>query len=156
VNGTTHLIAGVACGLALTRAQGVTDPLMAAAVVVVASGAALMPDWVQINVPALGKTFRGVFGHRGISHWLLTAAAVYFAVAALYPARSGAPLALASLAGYVSHILLDAFNAPGVPAFWPLPWRLRLATFKSGGWFDGVARFCAGLLALWGALRFIP
>ena len=149
MNGTTHLIVGAAVGLATARYLQL-PPGATVAALAVAGGAALAPDWLQINVPGLGKTIRGVFGHRGLTHWLLTAAALYLSLRSL-----SQPMALAAACGWASHIILDAFNAPGVPAFWPL-WRLRLASFESGGWFDGVARFCAGLLALWGALRFIP
>lgn len=154
MRGGTHLAAGVAVGLGLARLQGL-PPLPAVAVGAVAGLAALVPDWLQVSAP--GLRLRGVFGHRGFTHWLLSAGLVGLAIGRLHPASSaGAPLALAALAGWSSHILLDAFNAPGVPAFWPLPWRLRLGQVKTGGTFDQVLTVGLVGVAFWLVVGMLP
>jgi len=144
------MIAGAAVGLALARYTGLHDPQAVALVTATAAVAAVVPDWLQINIPGLNKTIKGAFGHRGFSHWLLTAYAVWWAVGRLQPAASGIPLAAA--VGWLSHILLDAFNSPGVPAFWPLSYRLRLAGIKSGGGGDQAVAWLCGFFGIWEAV----
>jgi inner membrane protein len=127
-------MAGLAAGLAVSQIQGLTDPKQIAVSVAVAGIAALVPDWLQVNIPGINKTVKGLAGHRGFSHWLLTAWLVYQAVAMVQPGGLCPPWSV--LAGWTSHILLDALNNPGVPAFWPLPLRLHIANTKTGGAFD--------------------
>lgn len=154
MRGATHLAAGVAAGLAVARVQELA-PLQSLAVVGLASLASLAPDWLQINAP--GLSIRGVFGHRGFTHWLLSAGLAGLAISRLQLASwAGVPLALAALAGWSSHILLDAFNAPGVPALWPLPWRLRLGQVKTGGTFDQVLTVGLVGVAFWLVVGMLP
>ncbi len=141
----------MAAGLAVAQATGSSDLYTAAALACAAGVAALVPDWLQVNMPGLNKTIKGAFGHRGFSHWLLTAGAVYLAVSRLQPAVTGIPLAVA--AGWLSHILLDALNAPGIPAFWPLPNRLHLASFKTGATVDRAITWLAVALGVWQVKR---
>lgn len=147
MQGSTHLVAGAAAGLAVARYVGVSEPQAVALVTATAAVAALVPDWIQVNIPGMNKTIKGAFGHRGFSHWFLTAALVYLAVGRVQPAASGIPLAAG--AGWLSHILLDALNKPGVPAFWPLPWRLRLASIKTGEFGDQVTAWLAGVAGVY-------
>jgi len=153
MQGGTHLVAGLAVGLGIARWQGISDPVDVSLIVTAASVSALAPDWLQVNVPGLNKTIKGAFGHRGFSHWMLTVYAVWWAVGAFQPAASASvPLALSAAAGWLSHIVLDAFNSPGVPAFWPLPWRLKLAHIKSGGSVDQAVAWLCGAAVMWGVL----
>lgn len=146
MKGETHLVTGAAVGLALARVSGA--PFPGALLLAGAAGlGSLVPDWVQVNIPALGKTIKGAFGHRGFSHWGLTVAGVYILASGWRP-----DLALALALGWASHLLLDALNPPGVPLFWPLPWRLRLARFKSDGWGNQAVAWVAVALLLWGAV----
>jgi len=147
VKGSTHLLTGVAIGLVVARQQGLALPA-AVGPVAVAGLAALVPDWLQVNLPALAV--RGVFGHRGFTHWLLTATAVYLAALDLYP-----PVALFALVGWLSHLLLDALNPPGVPALWPLPWRVKLATLKHDGLANHALAWLAGVAILWGLAPYL-
>jgi inner membrane protein len=149
VRGETHLVAGVAAGMILARSQGI-DPPAALGMAGAAGVAALVPDWLQINAPTLNRTIKGAFGHRGFTHWLLTVGVIYLV------ARDYVPLLAPGIAaGWLSHIVLDAFNRPGVPAFWPLPWRLRLAALRTGGRIDRVMTWLAGAVVLWGAVSVI-
>ena len=144
MRGSTHLTAGLATGVALIRVQHITGWRDAALTVAVAGLASLAPDWLQISIP--GVKIRGAMGHRGFSHWLLTALAVWWAVAQLTPT-----LALAAALGWASHIALDTLNAPGVPALWPLG-RVQLARIKSGGTGDEVLMWILSVILIWTVL----
>jgi membrane-bound metal-dependent hydrolase YbcI (DUF457 family) len=99
--------------------------------IAVAALAALVPDWLQVNVPGGSNLAHGLFGHRGISHWLITAIGVAAGVRLISPSLAGYVLA-----GWSSHIILDVLSN-GAPALWPLP-RITLARIKSGGWMDAL------------------
>jgi len=133
MKGSTHLAAGLMSGVLAQAALGIEANTLGALWPVLATGvAALAPDWMQINVPGMNQIVKGLSGHRGFSHWLLTAMATWWLLRSLLP-----NLALFVLAGWVSHILLDLF-AGGVPALFPLP-RITLANIKTGGKMDTLA-----------------
>lgn len=136
MTGPTHLAGGLLAGAMLG----------AHPVVIVSGLAALAPDWLQINLPGGSKLARGVFGHRGFSHWMLTAAAITILTYTVAP-----DLALYVLAGWGSHILLDVLS-DGAPALWPLP-RITLAHVKSGSWMDrivgGALLVLAAAVVMW-------
>jgi membrane-bound metal-dependent hydrolase YbcI (DUF457 family) len=99
--------------------------------IAIAALAALVPDWLQVNMPGGSSLAGGLFGHRGISHWLITAVGVAAGVGLISP-----NLATYVLAGWASHIILDMFSN-GAPALWPFP-RITLAHIKSGGALDAI------------------
>lgn len=134
MHGATHLTWGLCAGAIAGAQFGHT--WQSTAIGAAAGGVSgLAPDWLQVNIPGASQQIKGAFGHRGFSHWLWTP------LAAVILARSVAPpwLLGAFLAGWVSHIMLDALAA-GVPAFWPFG-RLTLAHVKTGGNLD---RFIGG------------
>lgn len=145
MRGSTHLTAGIAVGLTVARARGAD--LDETVIMVVGAGlASLVPDWLQINIPGLNRTIKGAFGHRGFSHWGLTALGIYLAMIADGPmiARNALPVAL----GWLSHLLLDSLNRPGIPFFWPMPWRLHLASVKTGARLDKIANAWLAIVAV--------
>lgn len=148
MQGSTHVAFGVATGLAVARWQGLPLPT-AAAWGAMAGVAALAPDWIQLNVPGVSKTVKGLLGHRGFSHWLWAAGALYLAARAIYPALA-VPLAL----GWLSHLALDTFNAPGVPLLWPLS-RVQLASSKTGGLLDQALRWLSAAGILYGLVPYL-
>jgi membrane-bound metal-dependent hydrolase YbcI (DUF457 family) len=121
MTGQTHIAGGLLAGAMIGAHPGV----------LIAGLVALVPDWLQVNLPGGSKLASGTFGHRGISHWLLSAGAVTLLTRALFP-----DLTMYVLAGWSSHILLDVFS-DGAPALWPLP-RITLAHIRSGSWMDAV------------------
>ncbi len=136
MQGKTHLTIGAAAGLATVMATRGADHVdHAHAVATMAAGAAigglagLIPDWLQINVPGASKQIKGAFGHRGFSHWAWAALGAAYLVRLVWE-----PAAWSVLAGWGSHILLDALSN-GVPAFWPFR-RVTLARIKTGGRID--------------------
>ena len=129
MQGRTHLTIGAAAGLAAAITTGTDDWQILVAGAALGGMAGLVPDWLQINVPGASAQIKGAFGHRGFSHWL------WAALLAAYAARQvWEPAAWPVLAGWCSHILLDAL-ANGVPAFWPFG-RLTLGHVKTGSKLD--------------------
>lgn len=124
MNGATHVAGGVLAG-------AVVGAGIAPLPIAIAGLAALVPDWLQVNIPGASRLVHGVFGHRGISHWFITAGLVAFLVRFI-----SRDLAVYALAGWGSHIVLDLFS-DGVPALWPLP-RITLAHVKTGSWMDAI------------------
>ena len=144
MRGSTHLTWGILSGMA----AGLGGDLPAMALCVgVGAVASLAPDWLQINIPG-AQQIKGAFGHRGFSHWVWSALAVGYG---LHLLGAPSPVVLAAVAGWLSHIVLDAF-ADGVPAFWPLG-RLTLAHIKTGGKLDtltgAAALVLVGLYITW-------
>jgi len=136
MTGLTHMAGGALAGAAMSGDYRIA----------VAALAALMPDWFQVNVPGGSSLTRGVFGHRGISHWLITAIGVAALVAIVSPG-----LSVYVLAGWVSHIVLDVLSN-GAPALWPLP-RITLARIKSGSFLDAIVG--SALLSLFFAILLV-
>ena len=138
MQGKTHLTIGAAAGAATAAPTGDVKSIALGAAI--GGVAALVPDWLQINVPGASKQIKGAFGHRGFSHWAWAALGAAYAAHLAYP-----PAALPVLAGWASHILLDAL-ASGVPMFWPFG-RVTLARVKTGGKLD-TAIGAVGLILL--------
>jgi membrane-bound metal-dependent hydrolase YbcI (DUF457 family) len=129
MHGSTHLAGGLLAGVIINQ-LGISTEMPWMAGVAVAGVAALAPDWFQLNLPGLNNAVRGVAGHRGLSHWALTAAAVYMGI------RMSIPWAAAyALGGWASHLVLD-LCAGGMAVFWPWPGRWVLANIKTGGRAD--------------------
>lgn len=135
----THFAGGALAGAALGAAlQG---SLLAAAGV--GALAALVPD-VDTPGSKLGSAVRpvsaavnAVAGHRGPLHSLAAAAVFAFLVGQAWKAAGLgvlAPLAaaLVALAGFLSHLALDALNPQGVPLFWPFGKRVGVPVARTG------------------------
>ena len=136
MKGSTHLAGGILAGLMLHNAMG--GPTIYAGVAV-AGLAALAPDWIQVNIPGANQVARGIMGHRGLSHWVLTALLIGMGVRFISPS-----LAAYAMAGWLSHIALDILSG-GVPALWPWPGRITLANIKTGSNMDSLVG-AAGLV----------
>jgi inner membrane protein len=155
MHGETHFVTGISVGLGVAIAHGANDYATLTAAAAIGGVAALIPDWLQINIPGLNKSIKGATGHRGFSHWLLTAWLAAQAVYRATPLVTSAGLPpwtwLIVLAGWLSHIVLDML-AGGVPAFWPFFGRVTLARVKTGGkedkFFGGGALVMSTLLVL--------
>jgi membrane-bound metal-dependent hydrolase YbcI (DUF457 family) len=129
--GKTHALTGLAAGLAVAAAAGLTSstPLAAYAV---AAGAALLPDLDQprsmANRTLATKPAHIVlrhFSHRGFTHSILAISLFYgLALGVQYAALAqGIPVPYAyvilATVGYGSHIFADMFNKEGVQLFYP-------------------------------------
>ncbi len=128
MRGLTHLAGGICAAAVIARLADASWPT-AIAGIAVSSVAALAPDWINVAVP--GMRIRGATGHRGFTHWLLTAAITTLFVAMVRP-----QLAQFWLIGYLSHLVLDMLTERGIPALWPMPWQISLLPIREGGLFD--------------------
>jgi inner membrane protein len=127
----SHAAIGAAAGVAVGHAIG--DSMLAGGIV--AGLAALLPDLDHPH-SAVGRLLprwwhRLTPGHRGPTHSLAWCAALTLLVWAgqglLGGEVAGPLLALAVLAGSLSHVLADGLTVAGVPLWWPL--RRRRAVF---------------------------
>ena len=158
--GRTHILTGVAAGLAFATVTGQIDSTPVAAYGV-AGFCALLPDLDQaqsfasryaVNAPAHAVLRH--FRHRRFTHSLLgvalfaiTGLALWAIATALFPHLSLAWWSLA-VVGYVSHLVADAFNKQGIQIFYPfspfgitwwaiIPWKpARISTIHDAP--DGV------------------
>lgn len=145
MQGSTHFVTGFTTGLGVALILGETEPVQLTLCAGVAGVASLVPDWLQINVPGV-KQIKGLFGHRGFSHWLWTALA---AAAAMWPLGLGPYV----LAGWVCHLLLDAMS-DGVPLLWPFG-RITAGHIKTGSEIDTLIGSFSLILAVAVGIRVV-
>jgi inner membrane protein len=142
----SHALIGAAAGVGVAHATG--DSLLAGGIVAALAG--LLPD-VDHPHAAVGRLLprwwhRLTPGHRGPTHSLAWCAALAAAVYAGHSAADGAPagplLALAVLAGSLSHVLADGLTVVGVPLWWPFRRRravlLGALAFRTRSWTEGL------------------
>lgn len=135
--GHTHILAGVCAGLGVAAYMH-ASPLDSLVLAGLAGAAALLPDIdhpksdIRQKLGLLGTFTFGWMSHRGITHtWILWA--LLSALALLF---LPAPVALALIAGYASHLIADMATRSGLPVFWPiteakfyvLPYPIRVRT----------------------------
>jgi inner membrane protein len=127
----SHALIGAAAGVAAAKAMG--DSMVAGGVV--ACMAAVLPD-LDHPSSAVGRLLprwwhRLTPGHRGPTHslaWCVVLALVVYAVQHFTVGGDTGPLlALAVLAGALSHVVADGLTVAGVPLWWP--WRRRRVVF---------------------------
>jgi membrane-bound metal-dependent hydrolase YbcI (DUF457 family) len=126
MRGVTHLAGGICAAAILSRSGDASSLIIDIAI---SSVAALAPDWINVAVP--GLRIRGATGHRGFTHWLLTAAITSTGMWMIRP-----QLEPFWFWGYLSHLALDMLTERGAPVLWPLPWQISLLPVHEGGLFD--------------------
>lgn len=126
MNGDTHGVGSVA-GWAIATHFLQPSPDMAAIGLAVAVLAGSFPDSVEVHLPWVRlKSFEG---HRGVSHWLLTAAVIAW----LLYRGINYDVAMYWIAGHLSHLVLDLPTGGGVYLFGPLPIRIGTYAARNGG-----------------------
>lgn len=151
--GRTHLAAGFCAGMTISATQALS-PTNAIVVTAGCMLGSLLPDIDQKNsmisqtVKPVGVVVSAVAGHRKLLHdpvlYLLGMTAVWFSVPQVFP------WLIPVFIGVMTHLLLDTFNPMGIPLLYMFrhgKWRLRLAKFRTGSWFDSA---CCGLLWVMG------
>lgn len=155
LHATTHAVFGVAALAGAALVTGSEPPFHAYPVAV---AAAWLPDvdnprsklgngLSRTGNPAISLLTRPVsgalrlasfslirtFGHRTLTHSLLSVGILYLGAWMLLGGDSSLPLAL--VAGYASHLFADALNPRGVPLFWPLDRCFRIVPLgiRAGG-----------------------
>jgi len=140
MQGKTHLICGLASGLAVVLYTS-PSPAIAGAAITAAGYAALLPDIDHRNSTISHKIrparlFFRWFGHRGFTHSLAALALLAGVCFYFLPPT----LSLAILAGYSSHILADVLTTEGVGLFWPNGGRVTLLPIRTGGLIEYLFR----------------
>lgn len=151
MKGTTHLMAGFAVGTALASQAGADIPYLIASIVCAGFGS-LLPD-LDSTTSKLGRKLlpasvclRFLFGHRTLCHAPLLYFVLGFFSYRHFPDQS--LLITACLSGVVSHLFLDMLNPAGIPLFWPMSKRTRIANIRSGGTIDSVLGVLLAVLFL--------
>ncbi len=154
MNGTTHLLAGITAGVALSYQQQL--PLSLTALCCCAGGlGGLLPDLDHKNSTiahkawASGNMVAHLTTHRGFLHTPVFAVGLLLVLQPVlqeifHQSIPPEPL-LALLFGMLSHLLLDMLNPAGIPLFYPLSRKrfhlLRLRSHGKSNWVFGF--FCA-------------
>jgi inner membrane protein len=138
----SHALLGAAAGVAAAKA--IDDSRLAGGVV--ACLAAVLPDLDHPH-SAVGRLLprwwhRLTPGHRGVTHSLAWCAALALLVYAVQGFATGGDtgplLAVAVLAGALSHVVADGLTVAGVPLWWPLRRRrvvfLGVLAFPTHSW----------------------
>ena len=167
--GPTHILGGIAALGLVAATTGHTDAAPAWAFVV-AGASALIPDadndrGSMLNRPYLLPLKLMTWplwhdaAHRGRTHSILGTGAygaivlawgllLNLLLALLAPDTGAAiplmPLLVGALAGYVSHLVLDMFNIPGMLLLWPLRVRVFFPPWRAKGPMPG--RFETGTM----------
>lgn len=141
----SHFLVGGAAGVAVAHTIG--DSVLAGGIVGGLAG--LLPD-VDHPHSAVGRLLprwwhRLTPGHRGPTHSLVWCLALAVAVQVANTALNGGAgplLALAVLAGSLSHVLADGLTVAGVPLWWPLRRRrsvfLGALAFRTRSWAEAL------------------
>lgn len=136
MTGKTHIAGGIAACAVIQQLVGLhgTETAM---LMVAGAGGALIPDIchagskVGRRLPLLARMIRLLFGHRTVTHSLLSLIMVgvlLFSLASDYPAiRDGI------LIGMMSHLTLDAATVRGIELLWPLRQKVRLPLYTKTG-----------------------
>jgi inner membrane protein len=140
----SHAVIGAAAGVAVAHATGAS--MVAGGIV--AGLAGLLPD-IDHPHAAVGRLLprwwhRLTPGHRGPTHslaWCLAVAVLaYVGNSAVNGQPAGPLLALAVLAGSLSHVLADGLTVAGVPLWWPFRRRravfLGVLAFRTRSWAE--------------------
>jgi inner membrane protein len=103
-----------------------------------------LPDWIDSEDR---PSHRG-FGHSLLSLLILTIIALL--ISSLFADQGLAGLyAVALVAGYLSHLMLDFVTYEGVPWFWPFDEKYSLDLGPAGGLFVGSLGFLALVLSFY-------
>lgn len=93
------------------------------------------------KVPILKK----IFGHRGFTHIYYIPIGMYYLAAAMHgtPAnvavKAVATMLIGWAIGYASHLFIDGFNGKGLPALFPVPFKVNVFSITSGTLQETVA-----------------
>lgn len=124
MNGRTHLLLGVASGVAFNQLYGIPEytPWLALA----GALGGLLPDIdhpqaiISGFVPFGGVLRLALGGHRGFTHTLLFWGLVFGASFALFPAPNNRLIVLAMALGVMSHLIADMLTPRGVHLLAPV------------------------------------
>lgn len=136
MQGRTHLVGGLAVGLAMLSLERLQMPMEEALICLGAAAVgSLIPD---IDTPEsklghlvkpLALILNRTTGHRGLTHSPLFIAILYLLLEAIIPGFHDPALFFA--AGMLSHLVLDMSSQKGIPLLYPLPYKFHIASFRN-------------------------
>lgn len=138
MTGRTHLLAGMCIGTLYASAYLPSDamiPTVAAAAI-----GSLVPD-IDRCTSTLGRklfpaalVIQVIFKHRTVFHSPILYGFLWWILTTMFPAYT--TVFTAALIGIASHLFLDMMNPQGIPLFYPIPKKIHIAAFRSGGTVD--------------------
>ena len=148
----TH-IAGAVC-VGAGACVLLQTPLWQSAGILLASGVgSLLPD-IDCATSKIGRKTAPiswiitlVFGHRQMFHSLTLWLAITIPLIILAPVSR--TILLSGQLGILSHLFLDALNPSGIPPFWPIRYRFRIASISCGGITDFALFLVFGLTSIY-------
>jgi inner membrane protein len=149
MTGKTHIIGGIAAGLAFAQMTNYNPILLTGAGVI----GAVLPDIchggskIGRTFPLISKIINLLFGHRSFTHSLL----FLFLISILLNSYvSNESVKAGLLAGIASHLILDMATKNGVKLLYPLNSRVRFPlTTRTGSGVESVVLAALSLLSVY-------
>jgi len=149
MTGNTHILGGLAAGLAF--AQGTNyDPILLSGAGVVG---ALLPDIchggskIGRKLPLVSKVINVLFGHRSFTHSLLFLVLIGVLMNSFISNES---VRAGIVVGIASHLVLDMATKNGVKLLYPFKVRVRFPlTTKTGGTVENIVFAALSLLTVY-------
>jgi len=143
MRGHTHLLAGVALALATSKYTHIeANTLWFTAA---AAFGALLPD-IDHPQSTLGRMIKpiswvlhSIFGHRTVTHSLLFLVIITSFLWTAFPDHLF--IAIGICIGVISHLILDALTASGIPLLYPLKTKIRFLFYTRTGSFTELVFF---------------
>lgn len=138
MTGKTHILGGIAAGLAYAHITNESPMILVGAGII----GALLPDIchsgskIGRKLPILSKIINTVFGHRTFTHSLLFLVLIALLMNAYFPydvVKSGL------IIGMISHFMLDMATKNGIKLFFPLNLTVRFpVTTRTGSKVENI------------------
>lgn len=138
MTGKTHVLGGIAAGLAYAHFADHSPVIMTGAAIV----GALLPDIchsgskIGRKLPVLSRIINLIFGHRTFTHSLLFLVIIAFVMNRFVQIEV---VTAGLIAGMVSHYILDMATRSGIKLFFPIDLTVKFPlTIRTGGLFENI------------------
>lgn len=149
MTGNTHIMGGIAAGLAYAHLANENPLIMVGAGIV----GALLPDIchsgskIGKRLPLLSKTVNAIFGHRTFTHSLLFLVIIAVLMNNFFPYEV---VKIGLLVGMISHYLLDMATKNGIQLFFPIRFTVRFpVTTRTGSKVESIVFSLLALLSFY-------
>ena len=146
----THALIGISAYIGVATMADMPNVSVDVTTIAAAFAGSVLPDidhpnsWIGCRLRFLSLPLWGIFGHRGFTHSLVSAALISSLLYLLTQVHMG--IALALFIGYIGHLLGD-FITGGIPLLWPQRKTYRFPIyFAVGGIVEHI--IFVGLLAV--------
>lgn len=161
MKGSTHLSAGILCGIMTVSTMKEIPPSEAFTIVSLSAVGSLLPDldnsWSYIGrkFTAIAWLIQHLIGHRTALHSAVFWGALSTVAYTIMP-MSLKIFVVALSIGIISHLILDAMTVSGIQLFWPL-WtrRFRLTHARTGGLLDFCIATICNAISLYAILQYV-